>query len=102
MILLWNFNLIMFYTYILESEKSGELYIGFTTDLKERLIEHNRGLNLSTKKNRPWKVIYCEICTNKTDAMRREKYFKTTQGKRMIHKRLQAYFAVKWSKDLMN
>lgn len=40
----------MFYTYILQSKKNNKLYIGYTSDLKKRLLEHNQGLNFSTKK----------------------------------------------------
>ena len=44
---------IMFYVYVLESLKNGNLYFGFTHDLKKRFSEHNRGLNQSTKPYRP-------------------------------------------------
>jgi putative endonuclease len=93
----------MFYTYVIEAEKGGELYIGFTSDIKRRLKEHNQGLNLSTKHQGKWKLIYCEICCNKHDAQRREGYFKTTQGKRLLKRRLKEYFySQKRSKDLIN
>lgn len=39
----------MFYNYVIQSLKDGQLYIGFTDDLKKRFKEHNHGLNLSTK-----------------------------------------------------
>jgi len=82
----------MFYTYVLQSKKNVRLYIGFTSDLKKRLIEHNRGLNLSTKAHKPWEIIYCEMCINQNDAQRREKYLKTTQGYRLLKLRLKDYF----------
>jgi len=68
----------MFYTYILQSIKNAELYIGFTSDLRMRLREYNQGLNFSTKRYIPWKVIYYEACLEESDARRREKYLKTT------------------------
>lgn len=83
---------IMFYMYILESLKSGSLYIGFTNNLRKRFEEHNRGLNFSTKPYLPWKLIYYEACLSEEDAKRREKYFKTSQGRRMIKLRLKEYF----------
>jgi putative endonuclease len=70
---------IMFYIYVIESLKNGNIYIGFTCDLKKRLVEHNRGLTKSTKPYIPWKLIYCEACLNKKDAERREYYLKTSQ-----------------------
>ena len=82
----------MFYNYILQSLRNGELYTGFSNDLKRRLQEHNQGLNFSTKRYRPWKLIYYEACINKNDAKRREEYFKTSQGRRLLKRRLKDYF----------
>ena len=48
----------MFYIYVLESLKNKTLYIGYTTDLAKRCKEHNQGLTISTKRYRPWKLIY--------------------------------------------
>ncbi len=81
----------MFYIYCLESLKDKGLYIGFTEDLKKRLVEHNRGLNFSTKRYIPWKVIYYEGCVEESDARRREKYLKTTQGGRLLKRRMKDY-----------
>ena len=92
----------MFYIYILQSKKNSELYIGYTADLKKRLEEHNKGLNLSTKRYIPWEIIYYEACLNVKDAKRREKYLKTTQGGRLLKRRLKEFFYEKWSKDLTN
>jgi len=72
----------MFYTYLLQSIRfRDELYTGYTTDLKKRLSEHNKGLSTATRKYLPWKLIYYEACLNEKDAKRREKYLKTSQGK---------------------
>jgi len=81
----------MFYTYVLQSEKNKQIYIGFTSDLKRRLLEHNQGLNFSTKRYIPWKVVYFEACIEKSDALRREKYLKTTQGGRLLKRRIKDY-----------
>ena len=70
--------------YVLQSEKDLLLYHGYTTNLKNRLIDHNRGKTKSTSKRRQLHLIYCEFFINKSDAKRREKYFKTSQGKRML------------------
>lgn len=92
----------MFYTYVLQSSQSGELYTGFTTDLKRRVAEHNQGLNLSTKHQLLWKLIYYEACINASDAKRRERYLKTTQGGRLLKRRLKEYLYMLRSKDLTN
>ncbi|MFA4890361.1 MAG: GIY-YIG nuclease family protein [Candidatus Paceibacterota bacterium] len=82
----------MFYNYVLQSLKNGNLYIGYTTDLKRRLKEHNQGLSRSTKPYKPWKLIYYEACLNEKDAKRREGYLKKTQGQRLMRRRLKEYF----------
>lgn len=84
--------MIMFYVYLLESEKNRNLYTGYTNDLKKRLLEHNQKKNISTKAYVPWKLIYYEACLDIQDAKRRESYLKTTQGKRLIKRRLKEYF----------
>ena len=75
-----------FYTYVLFSQKDHRLYIGFTTDLEKRVKAHNQGENKSTRSRRPFQLIYFEGHTRKSDALRREAYFKTTSGKRTLKK----------------
>lgn len=77
-----------FYTYVLYSQKDKERYIGFTADLKRRMEEHESGLNGSTEYRRPLALIYYEACLNEQDARQREKYLKTTAGRRFLAKRL--------------
>ncbi len=81
----------MYYTYVLQSEKDSGFYIGFTKDLKLRFEEHSKGRVDSTKSRRPLKLIYYEACLIQGDATRREKYLKTYNGKRFLHKRLKSY-----------
>jgi len=80
-----------FYIYVLESFKDHERYIGYTNNLKKRLEEHKKGLSFSTKFRLPFKLIYFEGCLNMQDAKRRERYLKTTQGRRFLGLRLQDY-----------
>ena len=79
-----------YYVYVLEN-KDSQLYIGYTENLEKRLSEHNLGRNKSTKSGRPWHVIYCEACLNINDAKRREGYLKTSQGSRLLKRRLRDY-----------
>lgn len=62
----------MFYTYIIKSIKDNNCYIGYTSDLKKRLKEHNLKLNESTKHRTPFKIIYYEAYASKDDAIKRE------------------------------
>ena len=79
----------MFFVYVLEDD-DGEHYIGSTSDLKKRLKEHNHGGTYTTK-GRTWRCIYFEAGLEVTDAHRREKYFKTNQGRRLLKRRLKDY-----------
>jgi putative endonuclease len=81
-------GLIMFYTYVLISKKDNKIYIGWTIDLKKRIIKHNSGLVESTKVRRPLKLIYYEACLNKKSAIEREKSLKTGFGRAYLKKRL--------------
>jgi len=78
----------MYYTYILESSKDKNLYIGWTNDLKKRFEKHNAGKVFSTKIRRPFELIYYEACLSKEAAIKREKYFKTGFGRRFLKNRL--------------
>lgn len=82
----------MHYVYVLRSEVDGKLYTGCTRDLKKRLQEHNTGAVSSTADRSPLDLIYYEACLSESDAFRREKYLKTTYGKRFIKSRLRDYF----------
>ena len=74
----------MYYVYVLLSLKDNKFYIGYTNDLKRRINEHNLGKNISTKPRLPLKLMYYEAHLSKSDAMRRERYFKTTKGKSVL------------------
>ncbi len=74
----------MFHVYILHSEKDNGLYVGYTTNIKNRLKDHNEGSVISTKARRPLKLLFLESYINKGDATRREIYLKTTVGRKML------------------
>ena len=81
----------MYYAYILRSCKDGRFYTGYTADLKKRVAEHQSGISKSTSFRLPVELVYYEACLNLKDAMRREKYLKTTWGKRYIQNRIKEY-----------
>ncbi|MEK7655499.1 MAG: GIY-YIG nuclease family protein [Patescibacteria group bacterium] len=80
-----------YYTYVLYSQKDHKLYKGFTSDLKNRIKEHNQGNVTSTAYRRPLILIYYEAGLSREDSSRREKYLKSTAGSRFIAKRLRDY-----------
>jgi putative endonuclease len=81
----------MYYVYVLQSQKDGNFYVGFTCDLDRRLKEHNNGENQSTSSGRPFILVYFEVCFDGRDAIHREKYLKTAWGKRYIKGRIKCY-----------
>ncbi len=67
-------------------------YIGFSEDLRKRVRSHNANENQATKNRGPWKLIFYEAYLNKYDALRREKYLKSTKGRTTLKTMLQEYF----------
>lgn len=63
---------------------NGQIYTGSTKDLKNRVQEHERGKVRTTSKHLPISLIGLESYKLKSDAQRREKYLKTTEGKRLF------------------
>lgn len=62
----------MYYVYLLKSKNYNEIYVGSTNDLKRRLLEHNNGKEISTKRYKPWKLTYYEAYQSEGDARERE------------------------------
>lgn len=73
----------MHYVYILLLN-NGDLYKGSTASLMDRLAAHHNGKVESTKNFRPFKLIHYEVYQLKSDAERRERFLKTTEGKRLL------------------
>jgi len=80
-----------YYVYVLQSNKDKNFYVGFTTNLPKRLEEHNAGKVTSTIRRIPLHLVYWEGCLNQIDATQREKYLKTSWGKRYIKNRIKNY-----------
>ena len=82
----------MYYVYLLQSLKCDRFYIGCTVSVEKRLALHNCGRVFSTKPYRPWQIIHVEAYRNQNDALRRERYLKTSQGARLLKRMLKDYF----------
>ncbi len=74
----------MFFAYILRSLKDGSYYYGSTEDLESRLLEHNAGKVRYTKGHRPYELHYSEQFATRSEALRREKFFKSIAGYRWL------------------
>ena len=79
----------MYYVYLIQSVSAeGERYLGMTTDLKERLKEHNAGKSFHTSKFKPWKLITYIAFTDRAKAEAFERYLKSGSGHAFARKRL--------------
>jgi putative endonuclease len=74
----------MYYVYFLLLS-NGDLYKGFTEDVHRRIKEHEDGKVDSTKNYRPLFLMGYEMYKLKSDALRREKFLKTTEGRRLLN-----------------
>lgn len=70
----------IYFTYVLQSQKNSRYYIGHCANLTERLNKHNHGSVQSTKQNRPWKLVYTEEFQTRAEAYRRELAIKRYKG----------------------
>ena len=80
----------MYYVYVLRSLRDKKFYTGYTENLKRRLTAHLSGGVPATSNRRPLELVYYEACLSQKDALRREKYLKTTWGKRYLKTRLKS------------
>jgi putative endonuclease len=75
-----------FFVYILYSYSSQKTYVGFTDDIDRRVFQHNNQVKKTfTSSYRPWVIINTEVYENKSEAIAREKWYKSGVGRE--HKR---------------
>jgi putative endonuclease len=73
-----------YFLYLLKSNTANKSYVGITNNLKRRLSEHNSGKHFYTKRYCPWKMIYNEEYDSLIEARAREKYLKSSSGRRFL------------------
>lgn len=71
-----------YHVYVLQS-REGHRYIGSTGDLEQRLADHNRGRNHSTKHGSGWQLIHRETFATRGEAVKRERWLKTGAGRQL-------------------
>jgi putative endonuclease len=81
----------MHHVYLIECDPHHKWYIGYTTDLKRRLAEHNAHRSTATAREQSWRLIYCESYVHKMDALGREKFLKSGSGWKHLKKQLTHY-----------
>lgn len=79
----------LFYVYILtDIDMQSHHYMGFTTDLQERLARHNRGAVPTTASPRPWKIQTAMAFDSEEKARAFETYLKSHSGRAFAEKHL--------------
>jgi putative endonuclease len=79
----------MFIVYILYSSHVDQYYVGHTQNIEDRLSRHNSGRSLSTKKGKPWILVYTETFETRSEAMLREKAIKQMKSRTYIEQLIQ-------------
>ncbi len=75
----------MFTVYVLKSVSNGKRYVGYTSkSVNDRLNEHLSGTNPWTRRNGPLKIVHTESFEDKTEAIRREHFLKSGQGRKWL------------------
>ena len=73
-----------FYVYILFSASQNKYYVGYSTDLEQRIRKHNAKHKGFTGKAADWVLVYSESYESKKSAMEREQKIKSWKSRKMI------------------
>ncbi|PJE67209.1 hypothetical protein COU95_03630 [Candidatus Shapirobacteria bacterium CG10_big_fil_rev_8_21_14_0_10_40_9] len=77
----------MYYVYILRLLDKTH-YIGFSSNLKSRIEEHEEGRVPQTRNLRPFRLVFYAAFRSKLKALKFETYLKTNSGFAFRNKRL--------------
>ena len=81
----------MHYVYVLQSLRDEGFYIGYSSNLRRRLLQHSEGNSFATSRRGPWKLIYYEAYIEQADALGRDRYLKSGAGRRFLRSQLKNY-----------
>ena len=78
-----------YYVYVIRSDNKSRVitYVGYTNNLKKRLMLHNNGKGAKFTRGRLWKIIYSEKFDTKNEAKSREYYIKKNRKFRNLIKK---------------
>jgi putative endonuclease len=76
----------VYYAYVIKSKEHEYVYKGHCKDLKKRLMQHNSGMTVSIRPYIPFEIVYYEEFKTLSEAIKREKYFKTSRGRQFLKK----------------
>ena len=70
----------VYYVYMLQSKSIKPItYVGYTNNLKKRILLHNSGKGAKFTRGRKWILIYKEKFNSKKEAISREYYIKNNR-----------------------
>ena len=79
-----------FHIYILFSENINKYYVGFSSNLEQRVEYHNSDQNsIWTKRGQPWRLEFKQLFETRSEAMAAEKFVKNKKSKKFIEKTIQ-------------
>jgi putative endonuclease len=81
----------MFHVYVLWSQSTGRTYVGSTQNIHDRLSRHNSGRSKATGHGAPWKLVHSEEFLTRSEAVLRERYYKTGKGREEIQRKLEGF-----------
>jgi putative endonuclease len=73
-----------YWVYVLRSQKTNRRYVGHADNLEARINRHNSGLVFATAPHCPWKLVYSEELPTRSEAMVRERFYKTGRGRELL------------------
>ncbi|MBK7291074.1 MAG: GIY-YIG nuclease family protein [Chitinophagaceae bacterium] len=76
----------MYFAYVLKSINHDYYYKGHCKELERRIQQHNSGMTESIRPYIPFKLVYYEKFETEIEAVAREKYFKSSAGRRYLKK----------------
>ncbi|MBI1343256.1 MAG: GIY-YIG nuclease family protein [Terrimonas sp.] len=77
----------MYFAYVIKSIDHDYYYKGHCREIEKRLLQHNSGMTESIRPYIPFKIVYFETFDTEEEAIKREKYFKSSAGRRFLKKK---------------
>jgi putative endonuclease len=74
----------MYTVYIIYSQRIDKYYIGYSSNVQERLRKHNRHSKGFSSTGIPWILVYVEPFDTKTEAMERESQLKRWKNRERL------------------
>ncbi len=74
----------MYYVYVLKSKSTGKIYVGHSLDIERRFLEHCANKTSSKHGITDWMLVRQERYPSRSLAVKREKFFKTGDGRRVL------------------